>query len=126
MPILNIPSLGRFRVPEGTTQEEQDELIRGLVAMSGVQPKGPQGIGEVFSNAVARGAKQMLVGTAYDLPALGLAGLAKLGFSILGSSLGLLEGSPLAECRNSATVRAIESSVSLFVLDMFGIFTRGN
>jgi hypothetical protein len=80
MPILNIPSLGRFRVPEGTTQEEQDELIRGLVAMSGVQPKGPQGIGEVFSNAVARGAKQMLVGTAYDLPALGLAGLAKLGF----------------------------------------------
>jgi hypothetical protein len=80
MPIINIPSLGRFRVPEGTTQEEQDELIRGLVAMSGVQPKGPQGIGEVFSNAVARGAKQMLVGTAYDLPALGLAGLAKLGF----------------------------------------------
>lgn len=80
MPILNIPSLGRFRVPEGTTQEEQDELIRGLVAMSGVEPKGPQGIGEVFSNAVARGAKQMLVGTAYDLPALGLAGLAKLGF----------------------------------------------
>ncbi len=80
MPILNIPSLGRFRVPEGTTPEEQDELIRGLVAISGVQPKGPQGMGEVFSNAVARGAKQMLVGTAYDVPALGLAGLAKLGF----------------------------------------------
>lgn len=80
MPIVNIPNLGRFRIPEGVSDEERDQLIRGLVDMSGAQPKGPQGIGEVFSNAVARGAKQMLVGTAYDLPALGLAGLAKLGF----------------------------------------------
>lgn len=80
MPIVNIPNLGRFRIPEGVSDEEREELIRGLVDMSGAQPKGPQGIGEVFSNAVARGAKQMLVGTAYDLPALGLAGLAKLGF----------------------------------------------
>lgn len=80
MPIVNIPNLGRFRIPEGVSDEERDQLIRGLVDISGAQPKGPQGIGEVFSNAVARGAKQMLVGTAYDLPALGLAGLAKLGF----------------------------------------------
>ena len=54
MPIVNIPNLGRFRIPEGVSDEERDQLIRGLVDMSGAQPKGPQGIGEVFSNAVAR------------------------------------------------------------------------
>ena len=34
MPIVNIPNLGRFRIPEGVSDEERDQLIRGLVDLS--------------------------------------------------------------------------------------------
>jgi len=80
MPVIDVPNLGRYRVPDTLSEDELRSVIRGLYTVAGVQAPGPSGLGGVFKSALSRGAQQMLVGAGYDLPALGLAGLAKLGF----------------------------------------------
>jgi hypothetical protein len=80
MPVIDVPNLGRYSVPDTLSDEELRNVIKGLYTVAGVQTPGPSGIGGVFKSALSRGAQQMLVGAGYDLPALGLAGLAKLGF----------------------------------------------
>jgi len=84
MPIFQIPGVGPVSLPDGLREDEYEKVVRRLVESSSVgkepSARAPYTGGELFKSAAGRTVQQMGAGAMYDLPALGLAALAKLGF----------------------------------------------
>ena len=78
--IVDVPNLGRFRLPEGLSESDVRLLLRGLYREAGVEYPDVRTYGEKFQAGLSRGAQQLLVSATNDLPALGLAALADAGF----------------------------------------------
>ena len=80
MPVFDIPSLGLVKLPDNLKEEEYERILRGLQGVNLPQGKAEFSPGQIFGGGVTRGFRQLGVGALYDVPALGLGALAKLGF----------------------------------------------
>ena len=82
MPIFQVPGVGSVRLPDDLKEEEYERVIRKLVENAPPQERIPSdySAGQIFGGGLERSGKQLAALGMYDVPALGLAALAKLGF----------------------------------------------